>query len=138
MLDNIKKDIKSLSLGDLQELRRYINDVAPPSVSYQKRGDYYYAFFRYGDRVHTVYVGKEKREIDPLTAHQKNIQKNLIKGGPGKMGSVFLRKDSWVIEYSERNGRIKRESLGKRGMVTKTQHIRHGDKTLMEERQAVS
>lgn len=53
------------------------------------------------------------------------------------MGSVFLRKDSWVIKYSERNGRIKRESLGKRGVVTKTQHIRHGDKTLMEERQAV-
>ena len=37
------------------------------------------------------------------------------------MGSVFLRKDSWVIEYRERNGRIKRESLGKRGVVTKTQ-----------------
>lgn len=37
------------------------------------------------------------------------------------MGSVFRRGDSWVIEYRERNGRIKRESLGKKGVVTKTQ-----------------
>ena len=37
------------------------------------------------------------------------------------MGSVFLRGDSWVMEYRERNGRIKRESAGKRGVITKTQ-----------------
>ena len=71
MLDKIKKDMIRLEPGELQELRRYINDIAPPSVSYQKRGDYYYAFFRYGDRVHTIYVGKEKREIDPLAELQK-------------------------------------------------------------------
>ena len=37
------------------------------------------------------------------------------------MGSVFQRGDSWLIEYSARNGRIKRESLGKKGVATKTQ-----------------
>lgn len=37
------------------------------------------------------------------------------------MGTVFLRGRSWVIEYRERNGRIKRESIGKRGVITKTQ-----------------
>jgi hypothetical protein len=66
MLDILKKDIKKLSPSELQELRKYVNSIAPPSVSYQKRGSYWYAFFRYGKVVHTVYVGKEKREIAPL------------------------------------------------------------------------
>lgn len=36
------------------------------------------------------------------------------------MGSVFLRGDSWVIEYRKPDGRLKRESVGKQGVATKT------------------
>ena len=36
------------------------------------------------------------------------------------MGSVFLRKNSWVIEYSLPDGRLRREAIGKRGIITKT------------------
>lgn len=43
-----------------------------------------------------------------------------IKGGLRKMGSVFKRRDTWVIEYKIQNGKIKRESVGKTGVVTKT------------------
>jgi len=35
------------------------------------------------------------------------------------MGSVFLRGESWVIEYNL-NGKTKRESIGKKGIATKT------------------
>ena len=35
------------------------------------------------------------------------------------MGSVFKRRDSWVIEY-KLNGQIKREAVGKTGTITKT------------------
>ena len=35
------------------------------------------------------------------------------------MGSVFLRNGSWTIEYKE-HGKLKRKSVGKRGVVTKT------------------
>ena len=36
------------------------------------------------------------------------------------MGSVFLRGNSWVIEYRNMYGRIHRESIGKKGAMTKT------------------
>jgi integrase len=36
------------------------------------------------------------------------------------MGSVYQRGDSWVIEYRKPDGRMRRESIGKRGMMTKT------------------
>jgi len=36
------------------------------------------------------------------------------------MGTTFLRNDSWVIEYKLPNGKYKRKSIGKRGIVTKT------------------
>ena len=36
------------------------------------------------------------------------------------MGSVFKRGNSWVIEYRNLDGRIRRESVGKRGVITKT------------------
>lgn len=35
------------------------------------------------------------------------------------MGSVFLRGNSWVIEYRDR-GKTKRETIGRKGIVTKT------------------
>ena len=35
------------------------------------------------------------------------------------MGSVFLRGNTWVGEYKDR-GRIKREALGKKDVITKT------------------
>jgi len=37
------------------------------------------------------------------------------------MGTVFLRNDSWVIEYKLPNKKIRRRSIGKKGIVTKTQ-----------------
>ncbi len=36
------------------------------------------------------------------------------------MGSVFLRGNSWVIEYRNINGKMRRESIGKKGMMTKS------------------
>ncbi len=36
------------------------------------------------------------------------------------MGTVFKRRENWVIEYKKLNGKIKRESVGKAGVVTKT------------------
>ena len=36
------------------------------------------------------------------------------------MGSVFLRGKSWAIEYRLANGNLKRESVGKRSVITKT------------------
>ena len=36
------------------------------------------------------------------------------------MGTVFKRGSNWVIEYKTRNGRSKRESIGKIGIITKT------------------
>lgn len=57
------------------------------------------------------------------------------------MGSVFLRKNSWVIEY-KLNGRTKRESVGKYGIMTKTaareilqkkeRHIKLGQYDMLE------
>lgn len=53
----------------------YINSIAPPTVSYQKRGSYWYGFFRDGKRVHTVYIGKDFREIDPEAELEKKKSK---------------------------------------------------------------
>jgi integrase len=36
------------------------------------------------------------------------------------MGTVFLRGNSWSIEYRSNNGSIRRESVGKKGIITKT------------------
>ena len=36
------------------------------------------------------------------------------------MGSVFKRGENWVIEYKKPNGRLRRESIGKMGVVTKS------------------
>lgn len=36
------------------------------------------------------------------------------------MGSVFKRGDNWVIEYKKPNGRLRRESIGKIGVATKS------------------
>mgnify|MGYP001286564275 CR=1 FL=1 len=71
MLQKIKKDIEKLNPGELQELRRYINEIAGPSVSYYRRGLYWYAGFRLGKRIYTTYIGKTFREIDPLEVIRK-------------------------------------------------------------------
>ena len=36
------------------------------------------------------------------------------------MGSVFKRGNNWVIEYKKPNGKLKRKSIGKMGVVTKS------------------
>jgi hypothetical protein len=80
MLEKILKDLEELTPGELQRLRRHVNEIiAGPSVSYQRRGNYYYGFFRHGDKVHTVYIGKTFREIDPLAELRRKQSKSKAK-----------------------------------------------------------
>ena len=81
------KRIKSLDLIELRELHTYIQSKLPPAVVYQQKpakcgckkckeggkghGLYWYAYFTYQNKTHCIYVGKEKREIDPLTELEK-------------------------------------------------------------------
>ncbi len=41
-------------------------------------GSYWYAYFTYQGKTHSIYVGKEKREIDPLKELEK--KKNRKRG----------------------------------------------------------
>lgn len=83
MLDkSILKQINSLDLKQLRELKNYIQALLPPAVVYQQKpakcgcksckeggkghGLYWYAYFTYQNKTHCIYVGKEKREIEPL------------------------------------------------------------------------
>jgi hypothetical protein len=79
---SILKQSESLSLKELRELHSYIQLHLPPAVIYQQKlakcgckkcregekghGQYWYAYFTYQNKTHCIYVGKEKREIDPL------------------------------------------------------------------------
>lgn len=92
MLDNILKDrVNQLSTTELKELYNYIEKKIPPSVVYYQKpircgckkckeggkghGNYWYAYFTYKGKTHCVYVGKEKREIDPLKELRKKKSK---------------------------------------------------------------
>ena len=83
MLDkSLLKRVNSLNLKELRELHGYIQSKLPPSVVYQQKpakcgckkckeggkghGLYWYAYFTYQNKTHCIYVGKEKREIEPL------------------------------------------------------------------------
>lgn len=82
MLDKIITDTKKLDLGDLRKLYKYIGSMLPPAVVYKQKpskcgcktckksgeghGLYWYAYFTYKNKTHCVYVGKEKKEIDPI------------------------------------------------------------------------
>ena len=96
MLDkSYLEQIKSLNIPELRELKHYIQSLLPPAVAYQHKpakcgckkckeggkghGLYWYAYFTYQNKTHCIYVGKEKREIDPLK--ELEIKKNRKKGG---------------------------------------------------------
>ena len=96
MLDKvILNHIKSLNISELRELKQHIDSLLPPAVIYQQKpakcgckkckeggpghGSYWYAYFTYQNKTHCIYVGKEKREIDPLKELEK--KKNRQKGG---------------------------------------------------------
>lgn len=83
MLDNIHIEIiNNLNTKDLRELYNAIRDKLPPAVVYQQKparcgckkckeggkghGSYWYAYFTYKGKTRCVYIGKEKREINPI------------------------------------------------------------------------
>lgn len=92
---SLLKTIDSLDQNKLRELHRYIQIQLPPAVVYQQKpakcgcnkckkggkghGLYWYAYFTYQNKTHCIYVGKEKREIDPLK--ELEDKKNRKRGG---------------------------------------------------------
>ena len=97
MLDNILLgSIKQLNEKDLRKLYKWIGERIPPSVTYQQKsskcgckkckeggkghGLYWYAYFTYKNKTHCIYVGKEKRKINPLV-ELSNKKNRLKKGG---------------------------------------------------------
>ena len=98
MLDNILiSNIGQLEIGDLRKLHKWIGERIPPSVVYQRKsakcgfkkckeggkghGLYWYAYFTYQGKTHCVYVGKEKREINPLEELERKKSKQKSKTG---------------------------------------------------------
>lgn len=92
MLDNIfMSTIGQLDVMDLRKLHKWIGERIPPSVVYQQKaikcgckkckeggkghGLYWYAYFTYQGKTRCVYVGKEKREINPLEELEKKKSK---------------------------------------------------------------
>jgi len=91
MLDKVITDIKKLNLYELRQLHNHIGSLLPPAVVYQHKpskcgcrrckeggeghGLYWYAYFTYKGKTHCVYVGKERREIDPLKELEKKKSK---------------------------------------------------------------
>ena len=87
MLDKLIRDVHQLDLPELRQLYNHIGSLLGPSVVYQQKpakcgcnrckegggghGLYWYAYFTYGGKTHCVYVGKEKREINPLEELEK-------------------------------------------------------------------
>lgn len=96
MLDKtLLKQIKTLNLKELRELHNYIRSHLPPAVVYQQKpakcgckqckeggkghGLYWYAYFTYQNKTHCIYVGKKKREIDPLDELEKKKSRRRSK-----------------------------------------------------------
>jgi len=87
LIDKILIDARKLSLQELRQLYNHIGSLLGPSVVYQQKpakcgckgcqgggkghGLYWYAYFTYEGKTHCVYVGKEKREINPLEELEK-------------------------------------------------------------------
>ena len=82
MLDKILKNLNNLDQAELRILYKHIGSLLPPAVVYQQKpskcgckkckeggpghGKYWYAYFSYEGKTHCIYIGKVKREIDPL------------------------------------------------------------------------
>jgi len=94
MLDKLLEDSMQLNQKELRQLYNHIGSLLPPAVVYQQKssscgckkckeggkghGSYWYAYFTYQNKTHCIYVGKEKREIDPLKELEK--KKNRKRG----------------------------------------------------------
>ena len=96
MLEKLIKDTHKLDLKELRQLYNHIRSILPPAVVYQQKpakcgckrckeggkghGSYWYAYFTYQNKTHCIYVGKEKREIDPLKElEKKKIRKRRLR-----------------------------------------------------------
>jgi len=82
VLDKIIQETNELNVSELRKLYNHIGALLPPAVVYQQKpskcgckkckeggsghGLYWYAYFTYEGKTRCVYVGKEKRDIDPL------------------------------------------------------------------------
>ncbi len=91
MLDKIAPILKELSVYELRQLHNHIETLLPPAVVYQQKpskcgcskcreggsghGLYWYAYFTYKNKTHCIYVGKEKKEIDPLEELEKKFKR---------------------------------------------------------------
>lgn len=91
MLDKIMHDTRKLGLKELRQLYNHIGSLLGPAVVYQQKpakcgckrcreggkghGLYWYAYFTYEGKTHCIYVGKEKREINPLEELEKKKSK---------------------------------------------------------------
>jgi len=90
ILDKIIKETYELELSELRQLYNHLGSLLPPAVVYQQKpskcgckrckengeghGLYWYAYFTYKNKTHCVYVGKEKKEIDPIQELERKSQ----------------------------------------------------------------
>jgi len=91
MIDKIINDTHKLDIHELRQLYNHISSILGPAVVYQHKpakcgckrcreggvghGLYWYAYFSYQGKTHCVYVGKDKREINPLIELEKKQSK---------------------------------------------------------------
>lgn len=101
MLDNIMINLHELERDELRVLYNHISSLLGPAVVYQQKpakcgcqkckeggpghGLYWYAYFTYQGKTHCVYVGREKREINPLEELKKKAGR---KKGDKRHGSI--------------------------------------------------
>lgn len=87
----LMENINKLDLRELRQLYNHIGSLLPPAVVYQQKpakcgckrckeggpghGLYWYAYFSYQGKTRCIYVGKEKREINPLEELKKKQSK---------------------------------------------------------------
>lgn len=90
----LKTQVECLDKHELRQLYIWIGKKLPPAVVYQHKptkcgckkckeggkghGLYWYAYFTYQNKTHCIYLGKEKRDIDPIEELEK---KKIRKGG---------------------------------------------------------
>jgi hypothetical protein len=96
-MKDILDAISKLDQKALRELDSHIHKLLQPAVVYKQKpskcgqphckkcrvegkghGLYWYAYFTYGGKTRCVYVGKEKKEIDPIRELRK--KQKLKKG----------------------------------------------------------
>lgn len=91
MLDMLINQVNALDSSELRALYNHIGELLGPAVVYQQKpakcgcdrcksggpghGLYWYAYFTYQGKTHCIYVGKEKREINPLEELEKKSKK---------------------------------------------------------------